>query len=144
MKGRRRGWNRGWPVSHFSRGWLDQPFTAALSFWEVGRELETRSLSRFFGHQAIADQAEAGRPAVLAEQAQVGETVGVAGEDILAVVAALGDMVGESGSHHPGESGHANRVSGQTIPSQEKVETRSLSRVFYGFFLHSPRFFPAY
>jgi hypothetical protein len=39
-------------------------------------------------------------------------------------------LVRESGSHHPGESGHANIVARRAVPSREKSETR-LSRVLW-------------
>ena len=58
------------------------------------------------GHQAIAQQLEAAQPAMLAQQVEVDQAVGIAFENHLAGIAALGNVVRRINCHHPCESGH--------------------------------------
>jgi hypothetical protein len=51
-------------------------------------------------------QLEAAQPAMLAQQVEVDQPVGIAFENGLAGVAALGDMVWRINCHHACESGH--------------------------------------
>ena len=58
------------------------------------------------GHKAIADQPETCRLAILGDQAEIGGAIDIVAKDVLAVVAALRDVVGQSGSNDPSKSGH--------------------------------------
>jgi len=58
------------------------------------------------GHEAIADQPETCRFRILGDKAEIGDAIAVVAKDVLPIVAALRDVVGQSGSNHPSESGH--------------------------------------
>jgi hypothetical protein len=49
------------------------------------------------GHETIADQPETRRLAVFRDQGEIGDAILIVPKDALAVVAALRDMVGQSG-----------------------------------------------
>ena len=44
--------------------------------------------------------------AVLGDKAEIGDAIAIVAKDVLAVVAALRDVMGQSGSDDPSESGH--------------------------------------
>ena len=58
------------------------------------------------GHEAIADQPETCRFAIFGDEAKIGVAIAVAAKDVLAVVAALRDVMGQSGSDDSREPGH--------------------------------------
>jgi len=58
-------------------------------------------------HQAKSEDAQGVELGVFPEQVEIEETQGIAFEDVLAAVAALGEVVREAGRDHAGETGHA-------------------------------------
>jgi hypothetical protein len=58
------------------------------------------------GHEAIGEDAEAGVRVKLAEEVEVEGVVTVVEEDLLAAVAALGDVVGDVWEDDSGDAGH--------------------------------------
>ena len=62
------------------------------------------------GHQTVAQQSKAMGAGMLFDGGQVGLVISVVGEDLLAVVAAVGDVVGQVRDHQPSGAWHRERV----------------------------------
>jgi hypothetical protein len=58
-------------------------------------------------HEAVAEDGDSVESALAGEELQVGAAVGIDEEDVLAVVAALRQMMGKIGNDDPGRSRHA-------------------------------------
>ncbi len=58
------------------------------------------------GHQAVGQNADIVRADVVAEDGEVDAAVGIGEEDVLAEVAALGDMMSHAGNDDAGETRH--------------------------------------
>ena len=70
-----------------------------------------RNQMHMIGHEAVAQQRKTIEFGVLPEQLQIGDTVGVIGQDYLPRVATLRNMMGDVNDHDARQAGHVRKPS---------------------------------